>query len=192
MIHGTSSVVLSSLRRDSPSLAPSLYHAMDSELQSDRMDMDATEPLTVESSNNTSGVDDNMSSNRSSSATMEDFPSSTTMRVALAVYCVLFCIALYMISTTLHQYPLFPFQPDSLEWNYNWLIATVFDYYGACLCFGGIVMSSEPSWAKAIAWNTGFVLLGSPVCCLWMILRIRRMGSLRLVDTTAADATRRD
>ena len=107
---------------------------------------------------------------------------SENARNAFCFYGVLFCISLYMISTTLDEYPLFPFQPDSLDWNYNWLIATVFDYYGACLCFGGIVLSSEPSWARGLAWNTGFVLLGSPVCCIWVILRLKREGSLRLVD----------
>jgi hypothetical protein len=152
-----------------------------------------TAPL---SPNNISEMDDEMNASRSNNSSSSNsgihapsgLASPRNTRVALLFYCVLFCIALYMISTTLYAYPLFPVQPNSLDWNYNWLIATVFDYYGACLCFGGIVLSSEPSWAKGLAWNMGFVLLGSPVCCLWVIMRIRREGSLRLVDST----TRRD
>jgi len=113
-----------------------------------------------------------------------------TMKIALGIYCVLFGIAVYMIITTCWNYPLFPFQPDNLDWNYNWLIATIFDFYGACFCFGGIVLSSEPSWIKGLAWNLLFATLGSPACCLWMILRIHSKGSIKLLVDD--DTARRD
>lgn len=152
--------------------------------------MDST--TTPLSPDTISEMDDEINAPRSSRSSSSGIHAPSGLaRIALFFYGVLFCIALYMISTTLYEYPLFPVQPDSLDWNYNWLIATVVDYYGACLCFGGIVLSSEPSWARGLAWNTGFVLLGSPVCCLWVILRLKGEGSLRLVDD-ASTTSRRD
>jgi len=103
-------------------------------------------------------------------------------RIITIVYSILFVFLSYKISTTLYKFPLFPIQYDSIEWNSVWLLTTVFDYYGVCFCFGGIVLSSESSWVKGIAWNVGFALLGSPVCCLWVILWIRNGGTLKLLD----------
>merc|ERR1719491_1235093 len=84
-------------------------------------------------------------------------------------YSVLFLFLTYQIAITLYKFPLFPFQSDSLEWSVAWLFTTIIDYYGVTLCFGGIVLSSELLWWKGVAWNVGFCLGGSPICCLWMI-----------------------
>lgn len=132
----------------------------------------------------TSIVDGNANMSRTSSNNSIRSPLDRTSQMALGCYCLLFAAVTATVSTTIYRFPLFPFQPNSLEWNYAWLITTVVDYYGACLCFCGVVLSSEPSWARGIAWNL-FLLLGSPACCLWVILRIGNGGSLRLVGTNS-------
>ena len=99
----------------------------------------------------------------------------------VAFYVLLFIATLITILNTTYNYPLFPIQSGSLEWNRTWLITTVIDYYGACLCFCGVVLSTEISWARGLAWVTGFCLLGSPVCCFWVLLWLfRGGGSLKL------------
>ena len=98
----------------------------------------------------------------------------------LAAYTTLFLITLGTISTTLFRYPLFPLQSDDLDWSVAWLVATVVDYYGSTLCFSGIVIASESTWLQAILWTAGFCLAGSPICCIWMMLRVYKTGSLRL------------
>ena len=81
----------------------------------------------------------------------------------IAFYAVLFAVTLATISATLAKYPLFPLQTDSLDWSNNWLFATVIDYYGACLCFCGVILGTEENWIKGILWVLGCCLLGSPV-----------------------------
>ena len=152
--------------------------------------MDITTPLSTTNISETD--DDNIMSVSISSANGNmnaPHTKDNTIRTRIApmvFYVLLFGIALGKLSTTLYAYPLFPLQPDSLEWSNAWLVTTVFDYYGACLCFGGIVLSSEPSWAQGLAWNTVFALVGSPACCLWVVLRLWKKGSLRLPDTTTS------
>jgi len=118
-----------------------------------------------------------MSSNSSASPPL---PNKIPLLVG---YGVLFVAVLSWISTTLYQYPLFPIQYDDLEWNKIWLLTTTVDFYGVCLCFVGVVLSSEASWVRGLAWSVGFLLLGSPVCCLWVILWIYKGRSLRLIHT---------
>eukprot|EP00550_Attheya_septentrionalis_P002916 CAMPEP_0198301558 /NCGR_PEP_ID=MMETSP1449-20131203/52076_1 /TAXON_ID=420275 /ORGANISM="Attheya septentrionalis, Strain CCMP2084" /LENGTH=117 /DNA_ID=CAMNT_0044003669 /DNA_START=196 /DNA_END=549 /DNA_ORIENTATION=+ len=101
-------------------------------------------------------------------------------RAALAFYVVLLVVAVTKISSTLHQYPLFPFEWSSLEWSNAWLSATVVDYYGACLCFCGVVLSSEPKWHVGVAWTLGCCLLGSPICCIWVLWKLWNGNTLRL------------
>mmetsp|Transcript_6071 Transcript_6071/g.6970 ORF Transcript_6071/g.6970 Transcript_6071/m.6970 type:complete len:142 (-) Transcript_6071:105-530(-) len=96
--------------------------------------------------------------------------------IALSFYALLCMVTLTTIAVTAYNYPLFPFQSDNLEWNNRWLIATVVDYYGACFCFCGIVLSTELTWVRGLAWVAGFCILGSPVCCLWMLLWLWRGG----------------
>ena len=106
---------------------------------------------------------------------------SSNFVATVAFYVLLFIATLITILNTTYNYPLFPIQSGSLEWNRTWLITTVIDYYGACLCFCGVVLSTEISWARGLAWVTGFCLLGSPVCCFWVLLWLfRGGGSLKL------------
>lgn len=100
--------------------------------------------------------------------------------IPLAFYVFLFAAALGTISYTLYNYPLFPFQTDDLDWSVAWLMTTIIDFYGSTLCLAGIVLASESSWLSGILWTAGFCLLGSPVCCVWVILRLARQGSLRI------------
>ena len=105
----------------------------------------------------------------------------STKNLQLGFYTVLFIVTLSGLVSTCNKYPLFPFNMESLDWSNAWLITTILDYYGACLCFCGVVLSSEPSLKVGIAWKVGFCLLGSPVCCIWVLLWLYRGGgSLRL------------
>ena len=104
-----------------------------------------------------------------------------TKTIPTVFYSLLLVVTLATVSSTLSEYPLFPIQSDSLEWNNAWLIASVVDFYGACLCFCGVVLSSEASWSRGLAWVAGFCLLGSPVCCAWVLIwLVRGGGTLRL------------
>lgn len=112
------------------------------------------------------------------------FTRNNQTTLALLFYFCLFVGTLVAISLTVARYGLFPFQWDSIEWSNAWLVATVVDYYGACLCFCGVVISSEQSWMTGIAWVLGCCLLGSPVCCAWVMCRLwRGGGTLRLANS---------
>ena len=84
-----------------------------------------------------------------------------------------------LLAKTLRAHPMFPFQPDSASWCCAWLATTVVDYYGAALCLCGVILANEPR-VVGIAWSLGCCLLGTPVCCAWIVSRLLRKGSLRL------------
>mmetsp|Transcript_58706 Transcript_58706/g.63359 ORF Transcript_58706/g.63359 Transcript_58706/m.63359 type:complete len:139 (-) Transcript_58706:141-557(-) len=90
----------------------------------------------------------------------------------------------YLIASTLYQFPLFPLQSDSLEWSVAWLVTSVVDFYGVTLCFGAIVLSSELVWWHGVAWTVGFCVLGSPICCLWILCWTYKGRTLTLPQTT--------
>ena len=102
--------------------------------------------------------------------------------LSLPFFVFLFLFTLSTISITCYNYPLFPTQIDRLDWAAAWLKTTVADYYGAALCFSGIVLSSERRWTVGCVWVAAFCLAGSPACCLWVILRLLRTGSLKLEE----------
>ena len=99
-----------------------------------------------------------------------------------AFYTVLLIGCTAAIGLTCWSYPLFPFRLDSLVWTSSWLLATVADYYGAALCLSGVILASERFPAGPL-WVAGCLLLGSPVCCLWVLHRLRRHGTLGLTGT---------
>ena len=108
-----------------------------------------------------------------------------TTKFATGFYAGLFIVTLTMLCRTLANYPLFPFQMDSLDWTSAWLVTTIVDYYGACLCFCGVVLGTEENILKGLLWAISFCLLGSPVCCLWMVLHLWRCnGTLKLEKRT--------
>ena len=101
----------------------------------------------------------------------------------LTFYSIVLLVTFITIFITAYNYPLFPLQPDSLSWCYNWLIATVIDYYGTALCLCGVILSSEDKWSRGLAWTAGVLLLGSPLSCLWVLTwLLKGGGSLRLVE----------
>ena len=108
-----------------------------------------------------------------------------TTKYATGFYAGLFIVTLTMLCRTLANYPLFPFQMDSLDWTSAWLVTTIVDYYGACLCFCGVVLGTEENILKGLLWAISFCLLGSPVCCLWMVLHLWKCnGTLKLEKRT--------
>jgi hypothetical protein len=84
-----------------------------------------------------------------------------------------------ILTRTLVNHPIFPFQPNSAAWSYSWLMTTIFDYYGAALSLCAVILSSE-NRVPGILWSLGCCLLGTPICCFWIISRILRNGSLRI------------
>ena len=102
---------------------------------------------------------------------------SNSVLLQIGFYLILFIITTSMIIKTASNYPIFPFQTTSLEWNNSWLIATVIDYYGACLCYCGIILGTENNIMHGILWSCGCCLLGSPICCLWILIRLWKYGS---------------
>mmetsp|Transcript_853 Transcript_853/g.1837 ORF Transcript_853/g.1837 Transcript_853/m.1837 type:complete len:154 (+) Transcript_853:100-561(+) len=103
--------------------------------------------------------------------------TSTQTRTHLIFFLLLLLCTSTAIIVTCTSHPLFPLQTDNLEWNNAWLMATVIDYYGACLCLCGVIVGTEEDWFRGALWSLGCCLLGSPICCLWIILRIWKHGS---------------
>eukprot|EP00573_Skeletonema_grethae_P009630 CAMPEP_0201693294 /NCGR_PEP_ID=MMETSP0578-20130828/5932_1 /ASSEMBLY_ACC=CAM_ASM_000663 /TAXON_ID=267565 /ORGANISM="Skeletonema grethea, Strain CCMP 1804" /LENGTH=56 /DNA_ID=CAMNT_0048178797 /DNA_START=45 /DNA_END=212 /DNA_ORIENTATION=- len=46
--------------------------------------------------------------------------SSSNDRSCIGFYAILFVVTATTIAKTASEFPLFPFQADSLEWNSNW------------------------------------------------------------------------
>ena len=113
-------------------------------------------------------------------ATAELLPKERLWGAAF-FYLVLGVACFTALALTLQAQPLFPFQLDSLPWSNAWLIMTVGDYYGSALCLCGFIVATEPA-AQAAAWSLGCLLLGSPVCCLYMLYRLHYHRTLRLFD----------
>ena len=113
-------------------------------------------------------------------ATAELLPKERLWGAAF-FYLVLGVACFSALAITLQAQPLFPFQLDSLPWSNAWLIMTVGDYYGSALCLCGFIVATEPA-AQAAAWSLGGLLLGSPVCCLYMLYRLHYHRTLRLFD----------
>lgn len=105
--------------------------------------------------------------------------SNATIKTAVTVYATMAAGFSVLLAKTLWKHPLFPFQADSAAWSFSWLMTTVVDYYGAALCLCGIVVASEPP-LKAALWTMGICCGGTPFCCMYVINRMLRRGSLRL------------
>jgi len=109
------------------------------------------------------------------------------MKSVVLFYFALFGVTLSTISWTLYHYPLFPINSESLAWSNTWLAATVVDYYGSTLCLCGIILSTSESWVAGIGWTAGCCLLGSPICCLWILYQVLwKKRSLGLAHTNGA------
>lgn len=99
----------------------------------------------------------------------------------LLFYAVLLLITLSTIAATYTNHALFLLDFDSLNWSNAWLLATIINYYGAILCFCGVVVASEASWCTAVPWVMACCTVGSPACCLYVFLWLTKEGgSLKL------------
>ena len=102
--------------------------------------------------------------------------------IAILFYAGLGLAFTLCLGATLASEPLFPFQMGSLSWTAAWLLTTVADYYVSTLCLCGVIFASEP-FGIAVLWSLGTCLLGSPVCCAFVISRLVRHRTLRLCDS---------
>ena len=98
---------------------------------------------------------------------------------AVAFYPLVGAAFAAVLGLTIWQHPLWTPQWDSLTWCRSWLLTTVADYYGACFCLCGIILSSERPLCGAL-WCAGCCLLGTPMCCVYVAKRLLRHGTLRL------------
>jgi len=112
-----------------------------------------------------------------------------TEMMSLMFYAVVLLITLSTLAATFTRYPLFPPDSDSIGWSNAWLLAKTIDCYGICMCFCGIILSTEESWWTACAWISSCCVIGSPACCLYVFLWLtKESGSLRLERTEATPA----
>lgn len=86
-----------------------------------------------------------------------------------------------------HQ-PLFPFQLDSLEWCRFWLGTTVADYYLVVASLSSIILATE-NWTLGILWVLGICLLGSPFACFYIVYRIVKGSTLKIVWSDSEHTT---
>lgn len=75
------------------------------------------------------------------------------------------------LCSQLYQYPLTDWAVDDLPWTKTWLFTTVLDYYGSTFCLCAIALFNETNIVHGVLWSLGFCLLGSPVCCSYMVYR---------------------
>ena len=69
------------------------------------------------------------------------------------------------------EFPLTDWAVNDIDWTRQWLYMTVVDYYGAAVCLVVIALLNEPI-LYGVLWGLGFCLLGSPICCSYMIYRV--------------------
>ncbi len=81
---------------------------------------------------------------------------------------------------TMYGHPIYPFRPESVPWMRAWLTVAAAGGYGGVLCFGGVVVASERSTCAAAGWLAACLLLGTPACCVWTVVRLCRHGTLAL------------
>lgn len=86
-------------------------------------------------------------------------------------YAILGYICSIALVYTLLLHPLWHWNVSNVEWLQAWLRMTVVDYYGASLALAGIALVEEGLY-HGLWWSLGFLLLGSPVCCVYMVYRI--------------------
>lgn len=72
-------------------------------------------------------------------------------------------------------------QVDNLDWTREWLYMTILDYYGCAVCLSVIAVLTEDV-PYGILWALGFCFLGSPVACLYMVMRLAVMKGISLRD----------
>ena len=105
-------------------------------------------------------------------------PAAATLGMLFyPLYAVSFVV--FFVVTWINQ-PLFPLKTQDLSWCLWWLMTTCFDYYGCCFLYVGVIVSTEPSPAVALAWTLGALFVGTPACCAWVVRRLLQHGTLCL------------
>ena len=84
-----------------------------------------------------------------------------------------------MLGLSNWQQPIWTPHWESLSWCRSWLLAVLANYYGACVCLCGIILSSETPLC-GVLWCTGCCLVGTPMCCAYLASRLLRHGTLCL------------
>jgi hypothetical protein len=62
-------------------------------------------------------------------------------------------------------------QVSDLNWTKAWLFTTIWDYYGVAFSLSAIAISTEDI-PYGFLWTLGFCLLGSPVACAYIVMRL--------------------
>ena len=93
----------------------------------------------------------------------------------------------WRLYNTCQIYPLFPFQPKSAEWSYEWLMTTCGDFWTLSACLSLIVFSTEEHWLTGIIWVCLINLLGSPFACLWVITKLSAGKSMSLGGSSSSN-----
>ena len=101
-------------------------------------------------------------------------------RVVALLLSLLGLVVFIHLSMVLFHFPLFPFQPQDIDWSQAWLWMTVLDYYGSTLCLCAICLYTEENVWTGIVWSLLFCLLGSPFCCLYCVYRLLYYHTLKL------------
>ena len=100
-----------------------------------------------------------------------------------AFYLIIGFIFACRLWKTCSEYPLFPFQSDSVDWSFTWLMTTVYDFYTLSACFSGIVLATEPNMYVGLIWVFAINLLGSPFACLYMIVKLHQNKRLAIENS---------
>ena len=101
--------------------------------------------------------------------------SDQSRTLSIALFAVLGLVVFATLTLTLLSQPLFSFATNDLEWLQAWLYMTVLDYYGVCVPFCAVIFANEETVLASLLWSGACLFLGSPFCCLWMVLRLRAM-----------------
>ena len=96
--------------------------------------------------------------------------------------CLSFAITIYL-GWTLNDTPLTEWATWDIQWSNNWLWMSTLDYYGAAACLSAIVIATE-SQLRGMLWTVSFLLLGSPMCCIYVAYRCFFFKSIGLRSDT--------
>lgn len=105
--------------------------------------------------------------------------------LAATVYLFIGCAFTAAFALTMWWHPLYRPRLDALAWCQAWLLLSVADGWGVCLCLCGIIVASEPP-GQALLWVCGCCLLRTPCCCAFLCVRWMRHRTLRLATAAGS------
>ncbi len=89
------------------------------------------------------------------------------LKYILLIATIIFSIRLIW---NLFRFPLFPFQPENLDWCKEWLITTVGDFYCQYLAFIVLIFTYQGFTKETVLLAILNATLGSPIALLYLIL----------------------